>query len=99
MYGLAFCFSASVLAFNRGPTLAVSFTRRVFASLPAADVDDLPVIDTVEAAPSANDSLKLVLDKLGYSQPKSKAFPTASHRTLLGASLSFDDVVKHGVAR
>ena len=65
----------------------------------AAYVDDSPVIDTVEAAPSASDFLKLVLNKLGYSQPKSKAFPPASHRTLLGASLSFDDVAEHGVAR
>ena len=99
MHGLAFGFSASVLAFNRGPTLVVSLPRRVFAALTATYVDDLSVLDCEDATPSANNCLKLALDKFGYSQSKLKAFPPSCHRTLLGASVPLGDITAAGVAR
>jgi len=67
MYGLAFGFSASVLAFNRGPTLTVAATRRVTGTLVAAYFDDLPALDTIQASPSAHTTLQAVLNLLGTS--------------------------------
>ena len=84
MHGLAFCFSASVLTFNRGPTLMVAAARRVAGILCAACVDDLSVLDTVECSPSAHECLQGILTVGGYEQSASKAIPPSPYRTLLG---------------
>ena len=97
MYGLAFGFSASVLAFNRGPTLMVAAARRIAGILSAAYFDDLPVLDTVECAPSAHEGLQDTLTIAGYEQSPAKAMPPSPYRVLLGTSLSLARTSEEGI--
>ena len=99
MHGLAFGFAASVLAFNRGPTLMVATARRCAGILCAAYVDDLPVIDTAECAPSAHIGLQNTLSLAEYEQSPGKAFGPSPYRTLLGVSVSFAQTAETGIVR
>ena len=77
----------------------VATARRCAGILCAAYVDDLPVIDTAECAPSARIGLQHTLSLAEYEQSPGKAFGPSPYIPLLGVSVSFAQTADTGVVR
>ncbi len=99
LHGLAYSLESAVVHFNRLPQLGAAAARRLCLSFCSAYFDDELSIEYLRHHDCSQMGLALVFRLLGAPPQAQKAFPPASNRHYLGASVHTGDFCCSGFAR